>query len=150
MKQLLFALLILLFCSCKKEGTSTPPVDNTITNTTLLQAKWQLSSSVSNPAYDFNNDGVKETNRLSAIPVCLRTVIFDFVSNSAKVNCSATFIPFYWHLSDYGNTLNWHTGSNVDFQEKIQSINTITLQTTSEFDGVDGKTYTLTNTYSKL
>ncbi len=151
MKNLLFALLI--FCSCKKEGTPTPPTDNTSTNTALLLGKWQLSASAIYPSYDVDGNGTKETDRLNNMPLCSRTFIFNFTTSfdgAIKTSCSESYKTFYWNLTNYGSLLNWHTGSNADTKEKIITINSTTLQTESSIYPPDGLTYTITNTYTKI
>ncbi len=147
MKNILFALLI-LFSACKKESVQRPTEDHTEQNTALLQGTWAVTASTINPAYDVNNDGTKETNRLANLPDCNRIFILFLSSNIVKIDCSH-FLPLIWHLSDYGETLNWHTGINADSHEKIIILNSTTLQTEITLTPPDGVTYTITNTYTK-
>lgn len=151
MKHLLLALLI--FCSCKKESTTPQPTDYTAQNTALLLGKWQLNASTILPAYDIDGNGTKETDRYAALTVCNRTFVFSFTDGSngvIKTNCTELFKSMYWHLTDYGVTINWHTGINSDAQEIIKNINSTTLETNVLLYPPDGLTYTITNTYNKL
>lgn len=73
------AIMLLLF-ACKKDNDSDPSGGKT--KPELLSANaWKLTSSVVNPAYDVNGDGVLVTDAYASMPSCSKDDLYLFKTN---------------------------------------------------------------------
>ncbi len=145
----------LILTSCKKEETPTPtplPTPAT-TKTELLTGKnWKIISWTSNPAVDWNGDGVLITDIYAQIPVCGKDNTITFNANGAELfdegptKCSSTDPQTASDVWFFNPTETAITMGGFSFNLEI--LNTTTLKTNRVYN-YNGYDYTFTYTYAK-
>lgn len=149
MKKIIIALLILSSCSKPKDDVVVP--DNTDKNKALLIGTWVYSARTISPAMDWDGNGSVETNIYPVMTACQKDFFIQFAATGGviKLSCSNPNQAILWQLIDNGNTVKYTIASSTHSFQKIISINSTTLVTTSELQNPSGGVYTITNTYSK-
>jgi hypothetical protein len=152
MKKYLIILLVTI-ASCKKENGG-----NTVTDTAnypiLIVGGWVITAKTVSPAYDYNNDGVAETDIYSVMSNCSKDYKINLEVNgvgNVKTDCLMAFKNIKWSLIDNGTTFKWvyDLSGVTGGVEKIQSLSQTVLVTTYVETPTGGGSYNITNTYTK-
>lgn len=146
---LILSLFIMAACS---KGHDVQPVDNTQTNLPLLNGTWKITAQTSNAPYDWDGDGDTETDLFATKPSCATgyKMILSYPSMAGTIDATCTIKKnITWNLSDHGNTLNWTIANASTVAEKIISISSTQLKTTSQEQPPNATTFTITTTYTK-
>jgi hypothetical protein len=130
---------VAVFTGCSKEDTVQRSED--------ILGTWSITGIQSDQAYDWDGNGISETDILGTYSACDRNIVLVFEAGGIgriSEGCNAPFVNFYWQLS--GNRLDIQIPSG-DLNLDIQSFSSNTLRGTDQVS-VNGYnvrvTYTLT------
>lgn len=153
MKQLRILSVLLLagsFTACNKDSAETPKAPEPSVQELLISKNWKCTALTVNPGYDFNNDGIEETDVLGAYSPCKKDNIWNFESDGSFVvdegpaKCNIGDVQtktFLWSVKDDGKTLVMY-GNDYPILQLDQNI----LKCKFEFTDA-GTTYTQTITF---
>lgn len=146
--------LLLLFLSCHKSPdypATDPPGDATIYNTQLLLGKWVVTNKVSDAPYDFNGDGLIETDIYLTWTDCQKDNWYLFLEDhhgQFRWQCNVQAKSIGWNLIDKGKTIVFNF-SGAEVKEKIIELGNGKLITTQSLQPPGGW-FTITTTYMKI
>ncbi|MFT3824727.1 MAG: lipocalin family protein [Chitinophagaceae bacterium] len=106
---LVLPVMFLFVTACKKSG------DSSKTTYEKILGSWQLTSAITTPAvYDWNGDGVKDSDEFKYMPACNKDDYYTFLNtgfyeqNEGATKCSASdpqVTLLAWYLSSDEQTL---------------------------------------------
>jgi len=141
-----------IFLSCDDDDNDETP--KTKTKRELLTAgPWKRSALTSNPAYDWNANGVSDTDVLSIMFACEKDNFDEykpngiFESNEGPTKCNSTDPQTWteeWEL--IGDEI-FYVGPDYDYIYTLVEVTETTLKLTVTFEE-DGVTYTQDEAYS--
>lgn len=154
-------ILALLFISCSKSSNSDqqpeqPPKDP-LNLSAKLVGTWKITAATSTPAYDWNRDGVAETDMYATRTSCEKNLGFIFLPDGTgemDFTCSIK-CPTKWEVVNNSKIFKYNFSTNGGSTWGADVKDTIVELTASKFvirslnEPEPGKFHTITRAYAK-
>lgn len=143
--------IMLLFANCKKSNPIPIP-DNTVQNQQFLIGNWHLVGQFSDLPFDWNGDGMTETEMYALLDSCDKKYYLKFDNDtrgSLSLNCRS-YTPIQWDLENRGNKIKIFPIVGTGREEDIVKIDQQNLTTTKKVEtSFRGVTRIVTSIYKK-
>lgn len=138
--RLIILAFVLFLASCQKEYSfeSKPTIIGT----------WEYTDRSISPAFDWNADGVKETNIYSAMTTCTKAYSITFkkdLTGNELWDCNSIGKNIKYAFD--GEVIKYGTGSLLQLKQTVTSLTKTTMITTQKVWDDLGNVYTITNSY---
>jgi len=147
-------LYILIFClgifACRRHLKIEKNNDPQGYADSQVVGSWKITAYISNAPYDWNGDGVAETDIYKNWTVCQKDNLYIFVGDKTgnfKLDCS-TNGPGEWGIINTQYLSYYISGQVPDYEQFIDMTNN-EFKTKKEVTVLNGQSFTLTKTWTR-